>query len=407
MTQTPKPWEDWIPGVLSNEQIAVLCKQDFILGVQDFDKAIDYSAIDLCLDSEGYHMLEGSMKPSGDHYADYLKNPKLARPLTVIGKGGVFELESEETYVFKLRERLQYLPELKKAPIYGQATAKSSVGRVDVLARLIIEGMDEYESFTPEGLGRGSGHMYLEITPITFNVRVKIGKPLSQLRFFYGKPEDAEIKGDYFFGSCLLDQYNSGSAQIDNTISVDLTNTEISGERVAAFCAKKSPKGDQPINLWKPDIESEGNDPCKYWAFCKTVEREDRLAIRRGEFYILRSKEKISLPGGVAVYCRAMDEAIGEMRIHYAGFVHPFFGRLREDSQRGTPLTFEVRGHNVNVLLSHGEKMAKLTFYRMSSVPKPKPPNGYSGQTLELSAYFKNWPARIKVNPGDGSVTLP
>lgn len=29
---------------------------------------------------------------------------------------------------------------------------------------------------------------------------------------------------------------------------------------------------------------------------------------------------------GVAVYCRPSDETIGEMRIHYAGFVHPGFG---------------------------------------------------------------------------------
>jgi dCTP deaminase len=76
--------------------------------------------------------------------------------------------------------------------------------------------------------------------------------------------------------------------------------------------------------------------------------------------------EHISLSGEIAVYCRAIDETIGEMRIHYAGFVHPLFGRERKDRKHGTPLIFEVRGHDVGVTLTDGEKMARLTFYRMS-----------------------------------------
>ena len=35
---------------------------------------------------------------------------------------------------------------------YGQATAKSSVGRLDVLARLIVDGMDHYEAFHPQAI---------------------------------------------------------------------------------------------------------------------------------------------------------------------------------------------------------------------------------------------------------------
>ena len=53
------------------------------------------------------------------------------------------------------------------------APAKSTVGRVDVLARLIVDGMRTYEIFNPIGLKKGLGEMYLEITPITFDVKVK------------------------------------------------------------------------------------------------------------------------------------------------------------------------------------------------------------------------------------------
>ena len=81
--------------------------------------------------------------------------------------------------MFKLQERLER--ELGVAGFHGQATAKSSIGRVDVLARLIVDGMDTYESFDPAGLIKGSGEMYLEITPMTFGVRVREGRSLSQL----------------------------------------------------------------------------------------------------------------------------------------------------------------------------------------------------------------------------------
>jgi deoxycytidine triphosphate deaminase len=92
-----------------------------------------------------------------------------------------------------------------------------------------------------------------------------------------------------------------------------------------------------------------------------------------------------------------MDETLGEMRIHYAGFAHPFFGVDRSDDKEGTPLIFEVRGHNVKVNLTDGEKLARLVFYRMSEDCK-EPPKGaqkkqgdYNEQELKLSKLFKKW----------------
>src|SRR5207249_2153874 len=106
-------------------------------------------------------------------------------------------------------------------------------------------------------------------------------------------------------------------------------------------------------------------DPSKSWELVASDKR-DRLRIRTDRFYILRSKERLRVPAGIAVYARAIDEEIGEMRIHYAGFAHPFFGCFRLDGQPGTPLIFEVRGHNVDVSLRHGEILARLKFFRMS-----------------------------------------
>ena len=121
------------------------------------------------------------------------------------------------------------------------------------------------------------------------------------------------------------------------------------------------------------------------------------------------------MPEGIAIYCRAIDETIGEMRIHYAGFVHPRFGTKRTDKKEGTPLIFEVRGHQVNVSLADGERMANLIFYRMSKdSPEEEKKGGgkrkakrkkksYDDQSLQLSKFLKTWPRKLTRN-GDGTV---
>lgn len=91
------------------------------------------------------------------------------------------------------------------------------------------------------------------------------------------------------------------------------------------------------------------------------------------------------------------------MRIHYAGFVHPWWGLKRSDGGRGTPLIFEVRGHQVNVSLAHGERMANLSFYRMSQDAADADPTPYEDQTLRLSKFFGSWPGKM-VRSADGSL---
>lgn len=405
------PWKNWIPGVLSNGQLKELCREGYITDVegwQDDDGPVDYSALDLTLTGERWVMTKGSVKPSGPRYEHDIKSKNMVDELKA-DKDGAFVLKRTYTYLFKLKEKIRFKAD---AHLYGQATAKSTIGRMDVLARLIVDGADHYEGFVPEALDAGSGEMYIEITPMTFNVRVKEGIKLSQLRLFRGRPDDSEIRGWEVYEPLLHGEHGQ---EMDGSLSVDLHPTFKSGHEVSVFWANRMEEGNDPIDLW----EHENNNgekplPCKYWKFLKADEN-GRIKIEKNHFYIIRSKERISLPDGVAVYCRASDEKIGEMRIHYAGFVHPFFGTDRKDSIVGTSLIFEVRGHDVDVSLKDGEKMAQLIFYRMSAPPKKtekasserdkrsKKEIVYNDQTLQLSKIFAPWPEKIKVCE-DGTV---
>ena len=414
------PWEEerWIPGVLSKNQVLILKSRGYLENLSNEQKDYDYSAFDLHLADEGYRMTMGSVKPCGTPYSVTFLQPPFAERLTS-DESGHYSLYKNNCYVFALEEKLSTL--LANDPvIYGLATAKSTVGRLDVIARLIVDGMRQYEFYDPREATSGQGKLFLEIIPISFNIKVKKGISLSQLRLFYGKPKEAELPPGMFLKYMLRD-----NKKAEDYLSVKVQNTNISGKNVCAFRARTDIDSNDFIHLWQGE---EKINPCIYWAFEEA--RNDRIEIKKDEFYLLRSKELISLPSSVAVYCIAMDESLGEMRIHYAGFVHPCFGHEREDGELGTPLIFEIRGHNVDVNLADGERLARLVFYRMSEDAKskvknfgnsdaspevalntPSPnmslgqiENDYAKQDLKLSKIFDKWPNNITID-GSGIVS--
>lgn len=388
------PWDEWSPGALNKRQMKRLVDEAYITFTGDRPK-IGESSMDLSLADEAYEMLGGSVKPSQSPYGWFITEKRLAKKLER-PKDGVYELAQQKTYVFKLQEKLGANLRTAKA-IYGQATAKSSVGRVDVLARLIVDGMKTYECFNPIELSTGEGDMFLEITPITFNVKVKVNTSLTQLRFFYGKPEDAIVRSNELYNTIFRDAGHQNESLTVNLSPARIGDHGGSATWGVAFRSKQLNKDGKQISvpLWKE--EGERPDPREYWEI-QEADQNQRLNIKPDIFYILRSKEKLYVPKGIAIYCRASDETMGEMRIHYAGFVHPYFGLHREDKKQGTPLIFEVRGHQVPVSLADGEKMANLIFYRMSEdAPELSPEEqekeakGYGSQDLKLSNFFADW----------------
>ncbi|MEA2235687.1 MAG: dCTP deaminase [Thermoanaerobaculia bacterium] len=390
MSFPKQKYSDWIPGVLSRRQIRQLIADGLIDSPSSDPKSFDHSSFDLHMTGEVYKMADGSVKPSGGRYLYLAKQESTVEKLMPDSRGE-FLLERLNTFVVKVAERLLLKDFIENVgDVYGQATAKSSVGRVDVLARLIVDGARDYESFRSEDVKKGSGEMYVEITPITFNVKIKPGQAVNQLRLFLGKPEEAEIASEVLHRQVLRNSEGSP----DGSLSVDLEDATIRGVSGSALAA--TDRIEQAICLWDGDGAEKPN-PCQFWKLLRANQHE-RLRIEKENFYILRSKERIALPKGVAVYCRASDETIGEMRIHYAGFVHPFFGYGRNDGRVGTPLIFEVRGHNLNVSLVDRERMANLTFYRMSEDAEEDPPTDdkkYNEQELKLSAYFGDWPLQL------------
>lgn len=370
--------EEMRPGVLNQDQILSL-KGDVIDRLENDD--VDLSAFDLHLSQQGWEM-NASVKASKDTSVNKIirENSKSGLP-----NGGPWTLETGRTYIFALKEYLRF-PEGSR--LFGQATGKSSIGRLDVLTRLMVDNCSSFDTIEDDCY---KGSLYLEVTPITFPIQVKEGDALSQLRLFRGRPHLSELKDEVLplYGPMILNE--QGKAKEEDERRELTVNLSPDDNGICAFITKEKGKtkdNNLPVDVTKGDGS---HDPKDYWTGVGPM--DGTLGIEPERFYILRSRERFRLPPDVAVYCQAISETLGELRIHYAGFVHPGFGR---DRKEGTPVIFEVRGHNVKVLLQHGETLAHIKFYRMSkpcaeSCIKAKK-SGYEGQELKLSKYFREWP---------------
>ncbi|MDP1069059.1 2'-deoxycytidine 5'-triphosphate deaminase domain-containing protein, partial [Klebsiella pneumoniae] len=82
-------------------------------------------------------------------------------------------LERGCVYIVPLVEGLR-LP----VGVSARANPKSSTGRLDVFARIIIDGAQAFDD-VPDG---DNGPLYAEISPRTFSIRVRTGTRLVQIR---------------------------------------------------------------------------------------------------------------------------------------------------------------------------------------------------------------------------------
>ena len=246
----------------------------------------------------------------------------------------------------------------------------------------MITNKCDYYDIINEGY---SGPLYVEVTPITFPIIVKEGVSLNQIRLFRGYPELSKIKEEEIelFGNMVIAPGGSGGKESRGNLSLDLSPTDIKEEKVIAFTTKGRKFRMNPIDLCNAE-RGRKIDPSEYWKLV-SPNAEKYIEIKREQFYILKSKERFRLPEDVGIYCQAITENLGEIRIHYAGFVHPGFGMNRKE---GTPLIFEVRGHTVDAFLRDGELMARIYYYRTSEKADISNAGDYDMQELKLSKYF-------------------
>lgn len=116
------------------------------------------------------------------------------------------------------------------------------------------------------------------------------------------------------------------------------------------------------------------------------------IILNPADFYILATKEAITVPPRFAAEMLPYDTSVGEFRVHYAGFFDPGFG-YQPAGGAGSRGVLEVRSHDVPFLLEHEQIVGRLRYEKLTQEPDilygPDIGSSYQGQGLALSKQFK------------------
>ena len=334
------------------------------------DAQVQPASLDLRLGSVAYRVRASFLAGRGNSVAERIAEFQMHQ--IDLTQGAV--LEKGCVYVVPLIERVA-LP----AGISAVANAKSSTGRLDLLTRTITDGGVEFDRIAA-GYG---GPLYAEICPRSFSVLARTGQRLNQIRFRAGQAtlSDAEL-ADLHARQRLV----PGTALISEGLgfSVDL--------RPGLHPAK----GDLVGYRAKPhtgliDLDRIGHyKPDDYWEAVHS--RDGRIILDPGAFYILVSREAVTIPPDHAAEMAPYLAMVGEFRVHYAGFFDPGFGHDAAGGQ-GSRGVLEVRCHEAPFVLEDGQVVGRLVYERMQEPPERLYGAGlasnYQGQGLKLSKHFR------------------
>jgi len=287
-------------------------------------------------------------------------------------------LERGCVYVVPLLEGLALAPDLA-----AFANPKSTTGRLDILTRVIADRGYVFDQ-VPAGY---HGPLFAEITPRTFSVVVRPGDRLTQLRLRRGLPAlaEAEVARLLAEGQLIgshLGEPATGPTDRDKGVAVSI---DLAGQGADPLIGWRARKHTDRI-----DLRRIGHyDPLDFWEPLHAA-RHGSLVLDPDDFYILATREAVRVPPALAAEMVAYDTAVGEFRVHYAGFFDPGFGWGEGAESRAV---LEVRSHEVPFMLEHGQTIGWLRYERMAAAPELLYGAGlksnYQGQALRLAKQFR------------------
>lgn len=357
-------------GIVPAQHIRTLIRDRHILSAEPIgEDQVQPASLDLRLGSPAYRVRASFLPGPGVTVREKIEAFTMHE--IDLTRGAV--LEKGCVYIVPIVESLR----LGKR-VSGMANPKSSSGRLDVFTRLITDGATEFERVR----AAYKGPLYAEISPRAFSIVVRAGDRLNQLRIRRGSPPATDTAMRRLQEEVGLVRSETGEGVVSKGIAVTV---DLAGDgRVVGYRAKR--------HTDVIDIARVGHyDPREYW---ETITAEDRrgLILNPGDFYILVSREAITVPPDHAAEMVAYDTLYGEFRVHYAGFFDPGFGYAATGGT-GARAVLEIRSHEVPFLLEHGQVVGRLIYERLTDVPDKiygrDIGSNYQRQGLALAKQFR------------------
>ena len=358
-------------GILPSQEIRKLIRNHEIVAAQEVsEEQIQPASIDLRLGSAAYRVRASFLPGAQSKVSD--KIDALGMHEVDLGPGAV--LEKGCVYIVPLMESLK----LRKRTS-AIANPKSSTGRLDVFTRLIT---DQAVSFDLVKSAYKGPH-YAEISPRAFSIVVRQGMRLNQLRLRRGHPLASDTAMRRLHEEVPLVDVKPGQENISRglAITVDLLG---GSSDLVGYKAR--------VHTGLIDLDKIGHyDPMEFWEPVRAA-KNGEIILNPGDFYILASKEAVTVPPDHAAEMVAYDTLVGEFRVHYAGFFDPGFG-YSETGDAASRAVLEVRSHEVPFMIEDGQVVGRLLYERLTGVPDKiygaKIGSNYQRQGLALGKQFK------------------
>ena len=271
----------------------------------------------------------------------------------------------------------------------GSLSPKSSIGRIDVMVRAVFDGCGLYDTIP----FAGEGEIWMEVSPRSFNVRLAAGLALSQLMLFSTQAtrEALRLIDEPGVETCVFTRQGKAVKpnlhRGDVVLSLHVGEGEVGYEAVATgeivdlrkIGAHSADAFFRPVKSKPGSADSSGFDA------------RAKLTLEKDKFYILSTKERVSVPLHVSAEMVPFSQHVGELRAHYAGFFDPGFGYGLKGEVRGTIGVLEVRPHET-ITIYDGQPICLMEFFRNLAVPRVpygQAGNHYQSQTgPRLAKYF-------------------
>ena len=271
------------------------------------------------------------------------------------------------------------------------ANPKSSIGRIDVFVRLITDQGIEFDRVP----ANYRGPLYAEIAPRTFSILVRKGDRLNQIRIKRGSPLSSDDAMRRLNERERLVDPGLEREEIKKGVPITADLAGAGQDAAIGYRARR--------HAGLIDLRRLGHyEPRDFWHEIRAT-RDRLLVLDPGEFYILASKQAVRVPADHAAEMLAYDTAMGEFRVHYAGFFDPGFGHpdaggadaggADAGGGGGTRAVLEVRSHEVPFVLEDGQRVGRLIYERLIARPERLYGTGigssYQRQGLALSKHFR------------------
>ncbi len=351
------------------------------------DDQIQPASIDLRLGEVAYRVRASFLPGARATVRDKLDRLSMHR--IDLTQGAV--LERDCVYIVPLLEHLA----LRKR-VSAIANPKSSIGRLDVFARVITDHGTEFDRIR-DGY---RGPLYAELSPRAFGILVRTGSRLVQLRIRRGSPLFRDTALRRLHAETPLAEPPHGKAPetappretIRNGLAFTVNvSGDVSGDGGTGLVGYKARRHTELIDVDRIDHY----DPREFWEPVyphRGPKGPEGVVLDPSDFYILATREAVVVPPDHAAEMIPYDALVGEFRVHYAGFFDPGFGSAETDGA-GSRAVLEVRSHGVPFLIEHGQVIARMLYEPLIARPDKlyggAIGSSYQRQGLALSKHFK------------------